>query len=279
MNYLQGCFVQIFGILIIFLFFDYLNSFLIFSILFIFGVGGYFFAVHLQQKENDEAYEDALKQIEKVVIPSPVFEETKSIISYDLQSKVAIDTKNKQIAIWTNKHKDNFVYSSGNYKYEYSIHCYDFKDILSVEMLVKGESISITSKSSQVGGALVGGAIAGNVGALIGGLGADSKTIDVTTRKDLALTINDLNNSLFIINFYREYPDMKVRGTRNKIFKNTDNNLREWYGILKHVIKSDEETTKVNNATEIEEFFLLKEKGIISESEFNEFKKNKLNKL
>lgn len=236
------------------------------------------YGTYLQKKDSDSAYENALVQMEKAALSSREFEETKSIVSYDLQSKIAIDTKRKKICIWTNKFRDSFLYESTNYQHEYEVNCYDFDDLLAVEILTKGKSIQSTSRSSQIGGAVIGGAIAGNVGALIGASGADSTSYNIDTSTDLSITVNDLEKSHYLINFFLEYSDPEVRGTRNTIFKDPDKNIREWYGILEHIVKPSFQKESNKLTSELEEMYLLKEKGIVTEEEFQEYKKQKLSR-
>ena len=50
---------------------------------------------------------------------------------------------------------------------------YNYRDILSSEVLIDGNEVVKTSRTSQIGGALVGGILAGGVGAIIGGLSAE----------------------------------------------------------------------------------------------------------
>lgn len=49
------------------------------------------------------------------------------------------------------------------------------RDILSVEVFEDGASVTKTSRSSQLGGALVGGLVLGGVGAIIGGCRASRR--------------------------------------------------------------------------------------------------------
>ncbi len=75
------------------------------------------------------------------------------------------------------------------------------RDLLEVELVQDGISITKTSRSSQAANALIGGAIFGGVGAVVGALTSTSVTSDKIKRIDLRLTVNDLDRPLFILNF------------------------------------------------------------------------------
>lgn len=72
-----------------------------------------------------------------------------------------------------------------------------FKDLMACEIVEDGVSFTKTSRSSQAGGALVGGILLGGAGAIIGGLSGKKKTTQELQSISLRLTINDLNDPVF----------------------------------------------------------------------------------
>lgn len=66
-----------------------------------------------------------------------------------------------------------------------------YRDIISAELVEDGETITKTVRSSQIGGALVGGLLLGGVGAVIGGLSGKRVEKGKVKRIDLRLVVND----------------------------------------------------------------------------------------
>lgn len=96
--------------------------------------------------------------------------------------KVSIDEENEKIA---------YISKAGT-------KVFSFEDIISVELLESGETVSKKSTSRTLGGALVGGALAGGAGMIVGGLSGSSRErrkvssiiVKVTLRNVSEPTIN-----------------------------------------------------------------------------------------
>lgn len=72
-----------------------------------------------------------------------------------------------------------------------------FKDLMACEIVEDGVSVTKTSRSSQAGGALMGGILLGGAGAIIGGLSGKKKTTQELQSISLRLTINNLDDPVF----------------------------------------------------------------------------------
>lgn len=121
------------------------------------------------------------------------FNVTKSVILKDF-TRLELDSKTKKLMI------NNVIYTKA--------------DILGCEF--KNNTIAQTKKStgSMVGRAVVGGALTGGVGAVIGGVTGSSKTKEKHVSSELLLTTNNINKPLVILPF------------------NTENIAREWHSII-----------------------------------------------
>ena len=87
--------------------------------------------------------------------------------SDDLKSCIMLDEEHKKVC---------FIFTESN-----STETYDYKDILESEIMEDGKTITNTSRSSQLGGAIIGGVLAGGTGAVIGGLsGKKSSEQEIT---------------------------------------------------------------------------------------------------
>ncbi|WP_321323781.1 hypothetical protein [uncultured Parasphingorhabdus sp.] len=81
-------------------------------------------------------------------------------------------------------------------------HRVDYDDLISAEIITDGATINQTSRVSQVAGGLVGAAIAGPAGAIIGGLGASSRSSKAPPKQvKLRLTLADIKYPKFDIDF------------------------------------------------------------------------------
>ncbi len=78
---------------------------------------------------------------------------------------------------------------------------FNFKDVIESEIIEDGYSVTKSSRTSQAGGAVVGGLLFGGAGAIIGGLSGSKKTTKNVTRIDLKIVVNDLSNPIYTINF------------------------------------------------------------------------------
>lgn len=81
---------------------------------------------------------------------------------------------------------------------------YDFNDLVESEIVEDGVSTSKTSRASQFKGLVVGGAIAGGVGAVVGGLSGQKVNEERVKKVDLRLIINDLHNPSHTVCFLPE---------------------------------------------------------------------------
>jgi len=194
------------------------------------------------------------------------------IEDYSGESRIIIDEK---------KNKFYIIGCSQGKKIPTKI--YDYKDLLEVEILEDGDSITKTARGSQIGGILIGGLALGGVGAVIGGLSGKKKQIDTVRQIDLKLIINDLNNPLFVLNVFTHDPGLKKTSADYIKYKEQSN---KWHSLLTVIIKKADEMDNKKNKTdhmhktsiadEIIKLKNLKDEGILSTKEFEEQKKKLL---
>lgn len=223
-----------------------------------------------EQKEKQRVKEDEINNqvIEK--LNELNFSATKKY--YDPVYKgpykaIAIDSVNKKIAL---------ILKSG-----YRI--FSYRDILESKIIEDGEEITTTSRSSQVGRALVGGVLAGGVGAIIGGVGAKQKHSSDVNKITLKIVVNDIEYPAFKIEF------LKLKDFETKVKKDDDrykeaiSEANKWHDIISVLIRQADEIDKKEEghkdkgsvAEELTKFSVLMEKGIITKEEF-ENQKEKL---
>ncbi|MBQ4519170.1 MAG: SHOCT domain-containing protein [Bacteroidaceae bacterium] len=210
------------------------------------------------------------------------FNTTNKIIGVENTYVLAIDQSKKMIMFMTEHTKKSFP----------------FNQLLSVEVLE--DNLMLLQKSSlrTIGGAVVGGAIAGGAGAIVGGLSGDSKQNKKVSKVQVKIKLRDINNPSFTIDCF----DCKTMTLEGKPIKPTSLADGEKYkqglkdaqliaDTLSVIIddvdraekKSQNTSTIPNNistnsiANELAKLAELKEKGILTEDEFNAQKKILLN--
>tara|TARA_R110002167_G_scaffold191391_1_gene393833 strand:- start:863 stop:1771 length:909 start_codon:yes stop_codon:yes gene_type:complete len=183
--------------------------------------------------------------------------------------------------------KDKFAFKLNNSK---KITTYGYDTILSCELIEDGVSIYKKSTTRTVGGALLGGALLGGAGAIVGGLSGKQSKDKECKKIQLKLIIRDTQNPNIFLTFfdYKKVDPNSKKGIKESdmlsggILKTSKDAANKWKDILTVIIdKTDsnvstpfkEESVNTSVADELIKLNELKEKGILSEDEFNEQKK------
>ncbi|MFU2014806.1 SHOCT domain-containing protein [Peribacillus butanolivorans] len=170
--------------------------------------------------------------------------------------------------------------------FNFSTKYFSHTDLLESKIIEDGVSVTQTSRSSQIGGALVGGIIAGGVGAIIGGLSGKTTTSQTVKSLKLQIVVNDTTKAtqemIFIL-------DNKGVSKDSEYYKGVISNINEWHNIISVLInKADKEengqlknepflnnTSNINTSEEIRKLYDLFKEGILTQEEF-ELQKKKL---
>lgn len=186
---------------------------------------------------------------------------TKTITNELTQCTVLIDEHNKKIAICNTKPRE-------------TIEIIDFSKIIECQLL---EDSNIIQKGG-IGRAVVGGVIAGGVGAIVGATTRQSKNI--VNDLQIRILTNDINNSFYIIHII----DTETKKD-SLIFKHSMEFANNVYSTIIAIIKLNDNSNNIGITTnedfeqQIEKLSNLKEKGIITQEEFDKSKKKILSKL
>lgn len=210
------------------------------------------------------------QEMESKLKSLPDFNPTQQVMGCDGNSGLAVDETRRKICLITN----NGASVSQRVIY--------YKDIFSVELFEDGTSVTKTVRSSQIGGAVVGGLLLGGVGALVGGLSGKTETSGKIKRIDLRLIVNDTNAPLHDVAF------MNVEGKKDGIiYTQAIQVARRWHGIVEVLIKrADSEDKSLQNserqtqpalpnasvADEIKKLADLHHSGVLTSDEFQQQK-------
>lgn len=207
------------------------------------------------------------KAMEEKLESLPDFSPTQKIMGNDGNTGLAIDEARKKVVLIKNG-------PTG-----VDLKPITYRDVLSSEVFVDGETVTKTARGSQLGGALIGGIALGGVGAIIGGLSGRTGSSEKVKRVDLRITVNDTKNSLHDVNF------MGIEGKKDGIiYKSAMDQARHWHGliavlinmadsedVLKEGVKSSirENGGTSSLADELSKLSDLRDRGVLSDKEFS----------
>lgn len=213
-----------------------------------------------KRQKKRKAIEGHVSNIEK-------FSATQTVIGYDGNTGLSIDEQRRMVCLVDHRQQilTHLVVS--------------YNDLLSSELFEDGVIVTRTVRSSQIGGAVIGGLALGGAGMIIGGLSGKTKTSGKVKRIDLRLIINDTQNPLHDVNFLNR--EIEKGGF---FYKKVMQQARYWHGLIEVLIKradieNKEKTTKKIHqiqsssvADELKKLVDLRDSGVLSIDEFQQQK-------
>lgn len=156
---------------------------------------------------------------------------------------------------------------------EFRCFIYNYSDIINCELQLDGKTIQKHSSSSTIGRAIIGGAIAGGAGAIIGGTTGKVKNEKKVNSIDLKIIMNDINNPVYKINC--------LSGSFNSdelIVKQIMERAEKWHGVISAMIYQSKEieSKSINDKSilpELEKLKSLFDSGVLTQNEFEILKK------
>ena len=155
------------------------------------------------------------------LIKDNVLEKSKTYINNDFTKAIVLDEINNKI----------HLFNINNYQ----CFSYDFKNIIKSEVIIDNNTVISTKRGTQILGTAVGGMIAGVPGMIIGALSSEKITSQKVKNIDLKLTLNDMNDPIFIINFLS--PSNKGFIKDSPQVKNALTSLDRWQGYFNVILK------------------------------------------
>lgn len=176
---------------------------------------------------------------------------------------------------------------------EYTRKIIDYKDIIGVEIIEDGNTIMSKSASRTIGGALIGGVLAGGAGSIVGGLSGNTKQKNKVSSLSVKILIRDTQYPSLEIKCFESSTmtterkkSLETEGKlESHIYQSCKRQANEIKDMLSVIIDKMDNKSKKNNfnpssnsiADELLKLNDLKEKGILTEVEFAEQKKRILN--
>lgn len=161
---------------------------------------------------------------------------------------------------------------------------FPYQDLLGVEIVEDGLSVvaTKTSRTSQLGSALVGGVLFGGAGAIVGGL--SGKTVstahDRVNAVQLRLLVDDISHPHFVVDFLG-----KQVSKLSAEYSSALAQARQWHGVLEVLIRRMDAEDQHHLAAppafsyvadELRKLAQLKSDGILTEEEFQSQKQDLL---
>lgn len=169
------------------------------------------------------------------------------------------------------------VVDQRNHESEYFMQICTYNDILRSEVVEDGNSITYTKRVNQVASTLVGYALTGGVGAIIGGLSSKKKNVNTATDISVHIFVKDTQNPLFKIVFLN-----KEKKKDSKEYSSAIDSANRLHALISVLIKqADEEAEQgarqvtfanVSIADELKKISELLTQGILSNDEFERLK-------
>ncbi|MGE8003986.1 SHOCT domain-containing protein [Lysinibacillus sp. NPDC093216] len=152
---------------------------------------------------------------------------------------------------------------------------YNYSDIVNFELLEDGESVS----SGGLGRAVVGGALFGGAGAIVGGVTGQKKSKGICTSLRIKITLNNINKPTVYVDILKT--EIKKN---NPIYKKAYKEAQECLSVLQLICNQQQPTTTISDqqstsvADEILKYKNLLDMGAITQEEFDEKKSELLSK-
>lgn len=166
-----------------------------------------------------------------------------------------------------------------------SIKSIKYEDVIKIEIIEDGNTISSRSTSRTIGGAIVGGAILGGAGAIVGGLSGNTKSSKKVSSIKIKILLRSAVDNSYTFELLKS-TELNLSKTLEKqsydsIMK-TANEIKNILEVIIDKVDSASKSQSHNNiqsiADELEKLVMLKERGVLSEEEFIEEKRKLLNR-
>lgn len=150
-----------------------------------------------------------------------------SYLADDYLSGIAINETESKIAILIrNTTKENF-----------KVKQFDFKDIVECSIVEDGETLTKVSKGGLIGSSIIGGALVGGIGAVVGGMSADKYSSEQIVKATLTIVVDDLTSPIWNIDFLNSNMLVERNG---ELYRSIHSDMQKWYKRISIILKRNE---------------------------------------
>lgn len=157
--------------------------------------------------------------------------------SYFIQNgfmKIGIDINQRKVFQAGIENESSFTYEGEYYS---KIQIIDLNNVIDVQIIEDNQVTNKVSNSSMIGRSLVGGALTGGVGAIIGGSTAKSNSTNLVKEISLRFKMNDMENPYYDISVFSNSKGID-RGS--EFFKNKYKEILNLFGRIELVLEKEE---------------------------------------
>ena len=203
--------------------------FVVVVVVVVLGVGGVLAAIMMGSTTVRR-----LKALGEAIDIAEAFDTTHKLLGVNGENAVAIDEGRQKIAFFSREPGAGMARSKR----------FNYRDILSSEIVEDGSQVTQTSRASQVGGALLGGLIAGPLGALVGGVSGKTTTSGEVSSLQLRIVVNDSETPTHSIELLASFLPSAVTKKDGAAYRATIDQAREWHDRISVLIRrADQEDT------------------------------------
>lgn len=205
-------------------------------------------AISLETEKSSEEIDERIKESKEI--------EKRLSIDSNIGGVIGFDETNKKWVIYD--------------KYGLIEQVYNYSDIVGFELLENGESVA----EGGIKGALVGGILFGEAGAIVGSI-TGRKTNEICNSLKIKVTLNDISFPVTYVNLI----DSEVKKS-NPIYKNNLEIAQKCLSAFQLACNKQNDSKQENNkepaSDEIRKYKGLLDEGIITQEEFDKKKKELL---
>ena len=252
---------------------------LIIGIIIIVGIIGGIISFISESKKMETGRNLVEKKYNSILSAIPNFKESISIIDLDEKTAFYVDETSRKIC---------FIQG-----YEYKL--IEYEKIIRVQLIEDGETKYSKSTLRTIGGALVGNVIAGETGAIIGGLSGDTKVKKIVKMITIELKLRDINDSTYVFNVFNA-DQTSFSFCLNGLKTDDDFYSTHYMANAKKIIdtleviiddvdkknnsesKNEQKSSDFSIADELKKLSDLKNQGIITQEEYDQQKAKLLSK-
>jgi hypothetical protein len=185
------------------------------------------------QSKKQEKKKNKLDKLHQMIDSQKGFKATHCLIKFPAQKSIFDDPNKPVVGIAIDGQSKQVCLINGE-----SLRLVKYGDIIESEIITEGDTITKTSRASQLAGAAVGGLLLGGVGAIIGGVSGKKVTNKNVNDVWLKLLINDTSYPVHLIDFIDKIANTDVKTSPKIALKEA----QKWHDLISIIIKQAEQS-------------------------------------
>lgn len=173
---------------------------------------------------------EQLRSVIELTYKNNDFSPSKEHFTFDLREGIAYDYNNNLIMFLKRK----------EFNFEYVVKIIPSQKVLQSKIIENGETVTQTSRTSQVTGIAVGSLLAGGIGAIIGGLSSKTYSDKNVNELHLELILDDVNDPIARMRFLYNASGLKQNSEK---YKEEYNKVYYWHKLIEVLMHQNKSQT------------------------------------